>query len=137
MAKFQSPNYNFNCVVDPELWRLLHKRTQAKFKVDIELEYVIPLLATDPENADRFAVKVENSIKEIEAYMKDFKLAHKECVEEIIENTSWDEEKVNLTIGECNEGVKEVIERSQEVLAQYLNFKSKLQASKLENELSR
>ena len=80
MAKFQSPNYNINCVVDPVLRRLLNKKAKAKYKVDLEVEYINPLLAAGPEDANSLAIEVKYCIKEIESLMRDFNLVHRERI---------------------------------------------------------
>ena len=46
-------------------------------KVDVDIEYTTPLLATGPENADSLAFRIDDSIEEVESHMEDFKLAHR------------------------------------------------------------
>ena len=44
MAEIQDSIYNINCDVDPELQNLIYKRAKAKRNVNLELEYMAPLL---------------------------------------------------------------------------------------------
>ena len=129
MDRSRDSKYNIGYVVDPELHRLFYKRARAKYRVDLELEYITPLLNAGPEHADSL------SIKEVESHMKDFKLAHRGYMERIIENTNGAKEEMDLTIGECKDYLKKVIERVQEVIALHSNFRFKLQVSKLKVEL--
>ena len=123
-----------NRVVDPGLKKLYYNRAKAKCKVDLELEYKTPLLNAGPKNADSLAFSIDNSIKEVESHMKNFKIAHREYFERITENTSGDKEEMYLTIGECKNYLKEVVGQVQVVLSLHTEFRFKLQVSKLKIE---
>ena len=43
MAKIQNYNHDTDHIVNLELQRLFYKRARAKYKLDLEIEYVIPL----------------------------------------------------------------------------------------------
>ena len=59
--------------------------------------------------------------------MKYFKLAHREYVKKILEDTSGNEEEMSLVTGKYNEYLREVMERVQDVLVLHSDFKYKLQ----------
>ena len=82
MAKLEDSNYNINHVVDPELQELIYKRAKAKCNVDLELEYITPLLKVGPENADSLVFRIHNSIKEVESHTENFKLSQRVCQED-------------------------------------------------------
>ena len=67
-------DHNINYVMNSKLQRLLYRRARVKYRLDLEIEYIIPLLAAGPKKADCLAFKINNSIKEVESHMKDFKL---------------------------------------------------------------
>ena len=46
----------------------------------MNIEYMVPLLDTCSEKAVRIAFIVDNSVEEIESYLEDFKLAHREYI---------------------------------------------------------
>ena len=77
-------------VVDPEMEKLIYKRAKAKHNVDIELEYVTPLLKVSPEDDRDGASRGDNSFERVESLTKNFKAAHSEYVEKINENTNHD-----------------------------------------------
>ena len=52
MAKLQGYNYNMNCVMGHILQRFFYRRARAKYRLDLEIEYIIPLLVTGHKNAD-------------------------------------------------------------------------------------
>ena len=46
--------------MDPELKRLFYRRARAKYKLDVEIKYISPLLTSRPEDAVNLAAKVTN-----------------------------------------------------------------------------
>ena len=65
MDKIQGFSFNINCIVDPELQELFYKRAKAKYNVDMELEYITPLLSVGPEKADSLSSRIDDSIMEV------------------------------------------------------------------------
>ena len=100
MAKLQGYDHDISCVVDPELQRLFYKRARAKYKVYLDIEYITPLFATGPENANSLVFRIDDSIEEVEPHLEDLKLAHREYVKKILEDISEDEEEMNEPLGE-------------------------------------
>ena len=115
MTKLQDSALNKR-EVDLGLRDLYMKREIAKQELILELEYVTPLFKVSPKEANNMALKVSNSIKEVESHLEDFKLAHREYVKRIIEDTCREEEEMSLAIGKCNEYLKEVAGRVHDVL---------------------
>ena len=91
----------------------------------MELKYIKPILSVGPKKADRLSLRIDDSIIELESHMETFKLAHREYVERILENTSGDKEEMYIIIGGCNNYLKEVVGRVHDVLALQINFKYK------------
>ena len=106
MAKLQGYNHGINYLMDLELQELFYKRARAKYKVDLEIKCISPLLTANSEDADSLAFRVDNSIKEIESHMEYFNSAHTEYVKKVMENTKGDKEEMNFTIGKCNNYLK-------------------------------
>ena len=52
MAKLQGYNYDIVRIMDSELQRLFYKRARAKYKVNLDIEYITPLLVADLERTD-------------------------------------------------------------------------------------
>ena len=98
MEKIQGFSYHINCIVDPKLQELFYRRAQAKYILDMELEYITPLLSVGPDKTDSLALRIDNYIMELESHMETFKLAHREYVERILENASGDKEEMYLII---------------------------------------
>ena len=71
--------------VDLGLRDLYMERAIAKWEVILELEYVTPLLEVSSEEANNVAIKVSDSIKEVESYVKYFRLAHEIYMQKIKE----------------------------------------------------
>ena len=59
----------------------------------------------------------------MEAHMEDLKLAHKEYVKKILEDTSGNKEEMNFTVGKCDNYLREVVSQIHKVLSLYSNFK--------------
>ena len=135
MAKQQGHDHDIDCIIDTELWRLFYKSVRAKYKVDLDIEYVTPLLMAGHERTDGLVSRIDDSMEEVESQMEDFKLAHREYIMKILENPGGDEEEISLTIDKCNEYLKEIVEQVHDVLALHFNFKYKLQVSKLKTEV--
>ena len=120
-----------------ELQDLTRKRANAKRDVDLELEFVAPLLKTNPDGANDVASRINDSMKKVESLVKVFKAAHKAYVDNIKENATGGEEEMDITIGECDSYLKEVEGRVYDVLGWYNDFKFKLQIPDLSTKLSK
>ena len=81
--KLKDPISNINYVVDPEQQNLIYERAKAKNEVDLELEYVTPLLKLDPKYANNVASRANNSIKNVKSNVKIFKAVHGEYIKKI------------------------------------------------------
>ena len=88
-----------------------------------------PLLEVSPEDAKDAALRVNNSVKRAESLVKVFKAAYDEYVEKIKKYTTGNEEEMNLTIGECNGYLKEVVGQVHDVLSLHTIFELKLKVS--------
>ena len=56
-----------------ELQDLIRRRAIPKHEVDLELEYITPLLEACLEEANDVATRVNNSLKRVESHIKSFK----------------------------------------------------------------
>ena len=64
MAKFQDPiDVGAHDIVD--IRDLIRRRTNAKPEVNLELEYVVPLLKVSSEDTNDVAVRVNDSTKKV------------------------------------------------------------------------
>ena len=57
----------------PETEKLIYKRAKARHDVDLELEYVTPLLKVSPEDAKDAASSVNNFMERVGSHTKIFK----------------------------------------------------------------
>ena len=78
MAKLQGYDYNIDHVMSPELLKLFYRRARAKYKVDLDVEYVTPLLVVGPKKSDGLVPRINDFIMEMESHLEGFKLAHRE-----------------------------------------------------------
>ena len=97
--------------MDPELQRLFYKRVRAKYRLDLDLGHITPLLEVGQENAGSLVFRIDGYIKEVDTHVEDFKLTHRGYVERIIESASWSKDEINPSIVECNDYLKEVLEQ--------------------------
>ena len=71
MAKFQD-SVCVGAHADDDIMGLMRRRADAKQEVDLELEFVDPLLEVSPEDANKVASRVDISIKRVESFIKIF-----------------------------------------------------------------
>ena len=85
MVKLQGNNCNKNTnhVVDPELQRLFDKRAKSKDQVDVDIQFITPMLVAGLEDS---AGLVDHAIEAMETHMEDLKLAHRKYIKNILEN---------------------------------------------------
>ena len=76
-------NDNTNHIVDPELQRLFYRRARAKYGVDLEIEYVTPLIVAGYMKALGLVSRIDDSIKEMQSHLEDLELAHREYIKRI------------------------------------------------------
>ena len=83
MVGLRDSIYGTRCVVDSRLQGFVIKRAKARRDLDLELDYVRPMLEVSPEDAKEVAAKVDNSMTELETHVRTFKVVHDECVKKI------------------------------------------------------
>ena len=83
MAKLQGYDDSIGCVMDPEFQRLFDRRARAKYGVDLEIEYVTPLIVASSKKALGLASRIDDSIEEMQSHLEDLELAHREYIKRI------------------------------------------------------
>ena len=74
---------NFNHVMDSELQWLFYRRARAMYGVDLEIEYVTPLIVASSKKALGLASRIDDSIEEMQSHLEDLELAHREYIKRI------------------------------------------------------
>ena len=64
MAKLQGHDCKMNHVMGPELQWLFYRRARAKYKEDLYVEYVTPVLGAGPRKTNSLVSRIDDSIKE-------------------------------------------------------------------------
>ena len=67
MDKIQGYDDSIGCVMDPEFQRVFYRRARAKYGVDLEIEYVTPLIVAGSEKALALVSRIDDSIEEMQS----------------------------------------------------------------------
>ena len=78
--------------MDPEFQRLFYRRARAMYGVDLEIEYVTPLIVASSKKTLGLASRIDDSIEEMQSHLEDLELAHREYIKRISENASMDKD---------------------------------------------
>ena len=95
-----------NYKVDLELQNLIYIIASADCDKDSELNYMTSLLEVSPGDAREIVLRVDNSIIELEYHVKTFKAAHDEYVKKIKEYIIERNKEIDETFGPCRSNPK-------------------------------